>query len=280
MPSASAAPHADRYGFPLELKASERQAYAACEATAVRRAARDWQAGAATGTSTSTFRRPFQKNLKTRCRKVRLPCMGPPTQAANAGRDTSLCKCSRVVTGAPPQLCKWMEAGLSSLMQRRNLQGVPPALRGEVWLQISGAAARQAAAQRGYFDACVQRLSAQHDSAHLKQIKLDVPRTFPEHPYFKEAAGQAALHSVLTAFAAHNPAIGYCQSMNFVAGLLLLVLRREPEDAFWALTVLIEGAPSLRSLRRFTALLCHLMGHEFKADVCRGPEGRGVVQTR
>lgn len=46
------------------------------------------------------------------------------------------------------------------------------------------------------------------------------------------------LRRVLSAYCVRNPSIGYCQSMNFVAGTLLLVLRED--DTFWVLCCIIE----------------------------------------
>jgi hypothetical protein len=36
---------------------------------------------------------------------------------------------------------------------------------------------------------------------------------------------------LLTAYARHNPSVGYCQAMNFFAALLLLLMPEE--NAFW-----------------------------------------------
>jgi hypothetical protein len=63
--------------------------------------------------------------------------------------------------------------------------------------------------------------------------------TFPEHVYFENAGrGEHALRRVLQAFALHNPDIGYCQSLNFVAGMILILL--EEEEAFWLLLTIVE----------------------------------------
>jgi hypothetical protein len=40
-----------------------------------------------------------------------------------------------------------------------------------------------------------------------------------------------SLRRVLAVFAARHPLIGYCQSMNYVAGFLLLFFREQ--EAFW-----------------------------------------------
>jgi hypothetical protein len=55
--------------------------------------------------------------------------------------------------------------------------------------------------------------------------------------------GRTALRNVLRAFALHRPHIGYCQSMNSLVAMLLVVFdaSRRPtaeEDAFWTLALL------------------------------------------
>ncbi|MFQ6640403.1 hypothetical protein Gotur_015790, partial [Gossypium turneri] len=58
----------------------------------------------------------------------------------------------------------------------------------------------------------------------------DLPRTFPGHPALDDD-GRNALRRLLTAYARHNPSVGYCQAMNFFAALLLLLMPEE--NAFW-----------------------------------------------
>lgn len=43
---------------------------------------------------------------------------------------------------------------------------------------------------------------------------------------------------VLFAYARHNPSVGYCQGMNFLTALLLLLM--EEEAAFWCLAAIVE----------------------------------------
>jgi hypothetical protein len=52
------------------------------------------------------------------------------------------------------------------------------------------------------------------------------------------ARGRQALRRVLRAYARRNPAVGYCQSMNFLAATCLLAMPEE--DAFWVLAALVE----------------------------------------
>ena len=67
------------------------------------------------------------------------------------------------------------------------------------------------------------------------QIQLDLHRTCEQ---MNEDANMAMLERVLLAFAAHNPIIGYCQSFNFIAAMLLL--QCSEVRAFWVFAALIE----------------------------------------
>ncbi|CAI4211928.1 unnamed protein product [Parascedosporium putredinis] len=88
-------------------------------------------------------------------------------------------------------------------------------------------------------------------------IERDLHRTFPDNIRFRppgtstvtgetpdpnnpddtEPAMISSLRRVLHAFSIYNPKIGYCQSLNFIAGLLLLFVPTE-EQCFWLLNVI------------------------------------------
>lgn len=72
-------------------------------------------------------------------------------------------------------------------------------------------------------------------------VSLSPVRTFPEHHYFNTSAGskgEESLRRILYAFAVHNPSIGYCQSLNFVAGMMLIFMSEE--ESFWLLITVVE----------------------------------------
>ncbi|EFN58503.1 hypothetical protein CHLNCDRAFT_56888 [Chlorella variabilis] len=116
-------------------------------------------------------------------------------------------------------------------------KGIPPDMRRQLWLQLSGAAQRRLKVPPHYYaDAALQGAS----SPFAHQIELDVPRTFPNNEWVQSEAGQNAVRHVLLAAARHNPRVGYCQSMNYLAAMLLLALGRDEEDAFWVLASLID----------------------------------------
>lgn len=71
-------------------------------------------------------------------------------------------------------------------------------------------------------------------------VAQDLPRTFPSNAWVGSAEGQGALRNVLLAFSVHKPDVGYCQSMNFVAAMLLLCLNLSEERAFWVMVALID----------------------------------------
>ena len=72
----------------------------------------------------------------------------------------------------------------------------------------------------------------------LSQIDKDLHRTFPGHPAM-DAAGRAALRRLLGAYARRNPAVGYCQGLNFIAATFALLMGEE--DAFWCLAAVVEN---------------------------------------
>ncbi|KAL5655292.1 hypothetical protein ACJX0J_034611, partial [Zea mays] len=123
--------------------------------------------------------------------------------------------------------------------------GLPMALRGELWQAFVGTGARRV---EGYYDnlAAEGELdnkrsdSRTSEGVHEKwigQIEKDLPRTFPGHPALDED-GRNALRRLLIAYAKHNPSVGYCQAMNFFAGLLLLLMPEE--NAFWTLVGIMD----------------------------------------
>ena len=88
------------------------------------------------------------------------------------------------------------------------------------------------------------------------EIQKDIPRTFPDVPGFDDPAGQRRLMRILRSYCALDPEVGYCQGMNFVAGLLLRYLPCEA-NAFAAFCVLMRDR-NYREL--FHPSMAHLKG--------------------
>jgi Ca2+-binding EF-hand superfamily protein len=115
--------------------------------------------------------------------------------------------------------------------------GVPDIFRARVWVVCSGSLSRWRT-NPAQFHECLA-MQAQSPSPSTEQIQKDLTRTLTDNRFFLEPEGRAALERVLLAYSHRNPTLGYTQSMNFLAGTLLLVQRSE-EEAFWLLGCLVE----------------------------------------
>lgn len=131
--------------------------------------------------------------------------------------------------------------------------GVPMALRGELWQVFVGTKLKR---KEGLYDQLLDEElddgspgGQSFDDIYAKirakdaaqswaiQIDKDLQRTFPGHPAL-DANGRDALQRVLIAYSKKNTDVGYCQGMNFLAGILLLLMPEE--NAFWTLSGLME----------------------------------------
>ena len=72
----------------------------------------------------------------------------------------------------------------------------------------------------------------------FREVLKDVERTFPSTSLFSQTSGpgQQALQRVLLAFSVHRSIIGYCQSLSFLAALVLMVFHSLPEHLAFAVT--------------------------------------------
>ncbi|KAL9316837.1 hypothetical protein ACSQ67_017838 [Phaseolus vulgaris] len=143
-------------------------------------------------------------------------------------------------------------------------KGIPPVLRPKIWFSLSGAAKKKSTVPDSYYDDLTKAVDGKvtpatrqidhflyNGSGHHRPSGLfgcllfdkclqDLPRTFPGHPWLDTPEGHAALRRVLVAYSFRDSDVGYCQGLNYVAALLLLVMKTE-EDAFWMLAVLLEN---------------------------------------
>ncbi|XP_048588764.1 growth hormone-regulated TBC protein 1-A isoform X2 [Nematostella vectensis] len=124
----------------------------------------------------------------------------------------------------------------SRKIKRFVRKGVPSSHRAQVWMDISGARKRMKKLP-GYYQSL---LESELDDIVRNSILTDIDRTFPENIYFGSSSDslKQKLKNILVAYAVHNPKIGYCQGLNYIAGLLLLIIKTE-EPAFWLLEAMM-----------------------------------------
>ncbi len=133
--------------------------------------------------------------------------------------------------------------------QRFVRKGIPPAWRGAAWFWYAGGNELLQRDPDLYSTllSCSETALSESDK---EMIERDLHRTFPDNIHFKpdgsheqtsapslaETPLLSSLRRVLRAFAVYCPRIGYCQSLNFIVGLLLLFLPEE--KAFWMLRII------------------------------------------
>ncbi|QSZ29014.1 hypothetical protein DSL72_003524 [Monilinia vaccinii-corymbosi] len=143
----------------------------------------------------------------------------------------------------------------SAKVKRFVRKGIPPDWRGEAWFWYAGGPAMVSKHYGVYADLVKQAAAGGVNQTDDEIIERDLNRTFPDNIKFKpdpppvserrnsqpsikepETPMLKSLRRVLQAFSIYNPRIGYCQSLNFLAGLLLLFM--DEEKSFWMLNII------------------------------------------
>lgn len=132
-------------------------------------------------------------------------------------------------------------------------RGIPPEWRGTAWFFYAGGHEKLNKNIGVYEKIVADTRSVQNKDTEV--IERDLHRTFPDNKYFKpellegseidvshqdrpEPPLISCLRRVLVAFAHYRPQTGYCQSLNFLVGLLLLFMSEE--RAFWMLVIITD----------------------------------------
>ncbi|KAI9882382.1 MAG: hypothetical protein M1823_005873 [Watsoniomyces obsoletus] len=121
---------------------------------------------------------------------------------------------------------------LPTLLSKKIRSGVPPPLRGVVWVSMAGARDQSLEMQ-------FEKLLGEH-SPFESIIGKDIGRSFPGIDMFKEPGGegQRKLGNVLKCFSLYDQKIGYCQGLGFLVGPLLMHMG--DREAFCVLVRLME----------------------------------------
>ncbi|XP_039614114.1 TBC1 domain family member 2A [Polypterus senegalus] len=120
--------------------------------------------------------------------------------------------------------------------------GIPPEYRQQVWLWIVQKRTKHIRESHPHrYQELVKKCEMSEHPA-TRQIGLDLHRTLTTNKLFSSPSSDAIqeLRRILLAFSWQNPTIGYCQGLNRLAALALLILKNE-EDAFWCLVAIVEN---------------------------------------
>ncbi|XP_063179705.1 USP6 N-terminal-like protein isoform X4 [Chroicocephalus ridibundus] len=121
---------------------------------------------------------------------------------------------------------------------RRIYKGIPLQFRGQVWSLLLDVP-KMKEEMKDFYNKL--KCQARGSSPDIRQIDLDVNRTYRDHIMFRDRYGvkQQSLFHVLAAYSIYNTEVGYCQGMSQITALLLMYMNEE--DAFWALVKLLSG---------------------------------------
>jgi len=142
--------------------------------------------------------------------------------------------------------------------------GAPENFRWESWYLICGDGYPSSVLEeKNFVNRLFYETISSKDCKSEEDIKKDIFRTFPKHPYFSEIEqktegdqintlevmskemGNIRLYRLLKAIANQYPHIGYCQGMNFIFGFILAVSGGKECQTFQLVMKLAE-APKFR----------------------------------
>ncbi|CAI2382423.1 unnamed protein product [Moneuplotes crassus] len=105
-------------------------------------------------------------------------------------------------------------------------------------------------------DICRPLLDSYPDMPNLyqDQIVLDINRTFGDNEMINREEFLKKLLRILVSYSKRNSTVGYCQGMNFLAGMIVRVVHNE-EQAFWIMCSLLENILPLDYFSLMTEVL-------------------------
>ncbi|XP_029008373.1 USP6 N-terminal-like protein [Betta splendens] len=183
----------------------------------------------------------------------------------------------------------WDKYKNSDKLVKRVYKGIPLQLRGQAWALLLDID-KVKEDNKGKYEK--MKRQARNMSTEIKQIDLDVNRTFRNHIMFMDRFGvkQQALFHVLAAYSVYNTEVSYCQGMSQIAAILLMYLNEE--DAFWALSQLltitkhamhgffIPGFPKLLRFQTHHELILSKMLPKLKKHLDKEQMTTGIYTTK
>ncbi|ETB60404.1 hypothetical protein YYC_02691 [Plasmodium yoelii 17X] len=128
----------------------------------------------------------------------------------------------------------WFKKAHKTTFLRRVKRGIPQKYRWKVWMHITNSTSLINKFEKKYY------YLYKKTSNYSNLIYIDISRTFPELLIFDKYA-QDQLYRILNAYANYESSVGYCQGMNFIVGLLLIVSNFNELETFCVLVTLMDN---------------------------------------
>lgn len=131
----------------------------------------------------------------------------------------------------------WLQSDGSADSKSPWESGIPTCLRADCYRRLLAKDTENIRSRLATYQELLEQVQSSGIEA-MEDIEKDLDRTFPGHTFIDTEKGKTALRNMLSAYAASNPELGYCQSMNFIAAVLLVVMEADgdaahEEQAFW-----------------------------------------------
>ncbi|XP_053987181.1 rab GTPase-activating protein 1-like [Hylaeus anthracinus] len=188
----------------------------------------------------SLIRSPSLTSIDTLTPKEEIDSDGDEPMLSGTGEVSKDCSADELANWAEV-LDSWqVNDQRPKLLIKLAKEGIPEALRGEVWQRLSNCDNSQEMMDK-------YRTLITKESSCESVILRDINRTFPAHDFFKETGGlgQDSLYRISKAYAVYDEEVGYCQGLSFLVASLLLHM---PEEQAFCVLVKLMYDYGLRDL--------------------------------
>ncbi|KAG7188170.1 hypothetical protein KM043_013388 [Ampulex compressa] len=188
----------------------------------------------------SLIRSPSLTSIDTLTPKEEIDSDGDEPMLSGTGEVSKDCSADELANWAEVLDTWQINEQRPKLLIKLTKQGIPEALRGEVWQRLSNCDNSQEMMDK-------YRTLITKESSCESVILRDINRTFPAHDFFKETGGlgQDSLYRISKAYAVHDEEVGYCQGLSFLVASLLLHM---PEEQAFCVLVKLMYDYGLRDL--------------------------------
>ena len=94
---------------------------------------------------------------------------------------------------------------------------------------------------KNYYNTILNKYPKSIPSIFENQINLDLGRTYPNDPFYKDKKNIERLKNILLAISRRETTIGYCQGFNFIVGRILKICDNEVIILIYNIYIIINN---------------------------------------